>query len=652
MSTGSGGGRRSGGRGGNRGGRPGGQAGDAGNFLVDQKNGITTTNSFGLNYANQWNKVELGGSYFINFSGNNATTDLNRQYITNESNGLQYNELEQTNSNNINHRLNFKLQWKPDSFNTFILRPRISVQENKGSSSFQGQNLRTDELLSTTTNIYSSDLAGVNIAVPVNYRHAFKKRGRSVSLNATPGYNQNEGGSILNSNSTFFVDTLSADELNQIANLDVKGYTFSSNLAYTEPLSSNSQLMLNYGTNFTQSTSDRETFKIDQANETVFEPTLSSNFTSHYFSQSVGVNYRYQQKNWNATAGAAYQYAQLNNEQIFPVADKLHKTFHNILPNLRLQYKFTNKKSLNINYRSLNNAPAIRQLQNVIDNRNPLQITTGNPDLQQNWQNNLTFRYSAVNTDKATSFFSLLSGSAIQNYFVNSTYIASQDTMVAPGIILAEGSQISRPVNINGYFNVRSFNNYSFPVKVIKSNLNLNLGASYTKTPGLVNQQLNFANSYNLGFGFGLSSNISKDFDFSLFSNTSYNNISNTLQSRLNSNYFNQNTRFRMQVMPWKGLVFQTDLNHQYNVGLSQRFNQNYLLWNAAIGYKFLKERRAEIRLNVFDILKQNTSISRNTTETYYQDVQSNVLQRYAMLTFTYNIKYFKEADNKNKSED
>ena len=93
--------------------------------------------------------------------------------------------------------------------------------------------------------------------------------------------------------------------------------------------------------------------------------------------------------------------------------------------------------------------------------------------------------------------------------------------------------------------------------------------------------------------------------------------------------------------MPWKGLVLQTDLNHQYNTGLSESYNQNYILWNAGIGYKFLKDRLAELRLTVFDILEQNTSVSRNTADTYYEDVESAVLQRYFMVTFTYNLKRF-----------
>jgi len=85
-------------------------------------------------------------------------------------------------------------------------------------------------------------------------------------------------------------------------------------------------------------------------------------------------------------------------------------------------------------------------------------------------------------------------------------------------------------------------------------------------------------------------------------------------------------------------------LSHQLNSGLSANFNQNYLLWNAAIAYKFFKDQRADLRLSIYDIMMQNNSIARNVTETYYEDVQTNVLQRYVMLTFAYNLKFFKET--------
>jgi hypothetical protein len=88
-------------------------------------------------------------------------------------------------------------------------------------------------------------------------------------------------------------------------------------------------------------------------------------------------------------------------------------------------------------------------------------------------------------------------------------------------------------------------------------------------------------------------------------------------------------------------LFLQTDITHQTNSGLSSSYNQNYFLWNASVAYKFLPKQAAELRLSVFDILEQNKSITRNTNDLYYEDVQSNVLSQYFMLTFTYNLKHF-----------
>ena len=56
---------------------------------------------------------------------------------------------------------------------------------------------------------------------------------------------------------------------------------------------------------------------------------------------------------------------------------------------------------------------------------------------------------------------------------------------------------------------------------------------------------------------------------------------------------------------------------------------------------KFLKNQNGEIKLSVFDLLKQNRSITRNITESYTEDVQNQVLQQYFMLTFSYRLRNF-----------
>jgi hypothetical protein len=60
-----------------------------------------------------------------------------------------------------------------------------------------------------------------------------------------------------------------------------------------------------------------------------------------------------------------------------------------------------------------------------------------------------------------------------------------------------------------------------------------------------------------------------------------------------------------------------------------------------SIGKKFLANQAGELKLGVFDLLKQNQSVSRNITETYQEDIRNQVLQQYFMLTFTYSLRNF-----------
>jgi hypothetical protein len=89
------------------------------------------------------------------------------------------------------------------------------------------------------------------------------------------------------------------------------------------------------------------------------------------------------------------------------------------------------------------------------------------------------------------------------------------------------------------------------------------------------------------------------------------------------------------------GFVFRTDMTHDYYDGLSEDFDQNYFLWNMSVGKKILKDDRGEISITVFDLLNQNNSLTRNITEVYTEDIQTNVLQQYVMLSFKYDLRHF-----------
>jgi hypothetical protein len=51
-----------------------------------------------------------------------------------------------------------------------------------------------------------------------------------------------------------------------------------------------------------------------------------------------------------------------------------------------------------------------------------------------------------------------------------------------------------------------------------------------------------------------------------------------------------------------------------------------------------LKNKAAEVKLTVFDLLNQNKAITRSIGDNYFEDNRTNVIKRYFLLSFTYNI--------------
>jgi hypothetical protein len=631
----------SGGRGG--GGRGGGMGGGAtNNFMTGQQAGVSKTNAVGFNYSDKWGKkVDVTASYFFNNSSNFTQDSTERNYVLPSQAGQTYNEISNATTNNYNHRFNMRLNYMMDSSNSILFVPSLSFQNNKSNSLVSGQTFLNDTaMLNSSVNNYNSTKTGNNLSSMLLFRHKFKKKGRTFSVMLNGGTNSNDG------NSTLYAPVYSeqsADTINQYATSTSNGWNINSNATYTEPLSKRSFLQVQYGLNYQESKADIRTSNYNYLNQgyTDLDTLLSNKFTTNYLTNKGGLSYRYADSNFNFNVGVDMQNANLDNERILPYNNTLTRSFNNILPNARFQYNFTKKKSLRLYYNTSTTAPSVSQLQDVVNNSNPLQLSTGNPNLVQSYQHRLFLRYSAANTNAGSTFFAMLMGSMQQNYIGNSTIIA-QDSTTINGFNIPAGGQYTRPENMGGYYNLRSFVTYGLPITALKTNLNMNASAGFVRTPGMINLQKNYANNSSAGFGLVLSSNISEKIDFTLSSNSNYNIIRNTLNASSNSEYFNQISRFSLNYIFWKGIVFNTELNHQFYTGLTAGYNQNYLLWNVSLAKKLFKKQQGEIKLTVYDLLDQNKSITPTVTETYTQYVKANVLQRYFMLTFTYNLRFFK----------
>ena len=118
--------------------------------------------------------------------------------------------------------------------------------------------------------------------------------------------------------------------------------------------------------------------------------------------------------------------------------------------------------------------------------------------------------------------------------------------------------------------------------------------------------------------------------------------IANTIFPELDGNYLVQLSSAKATWLPWQNLVLDTNLGLSQYAGLGGEFDQSIVLWNAGVGYKFLKGNAGEVKLMIADILNQNNSISRTVNEFYIEDNETQVLGRYVMLNFTYRLRNFR----------
>ncbi len=633
------GGRKRGGKGG-KGGKKGGGS-SASDFKVSQQGGITTSNAIGLNYSDKWGRnIDITASYFFSHADNETEQSVEQQYYDSESLQELYEEENQRTSTNINHKFNTTVRYTLDKKNSFVFRPKLTWQGNDGRENIIGQTSLNNALLAQLDNSFNADLSALNFNNFLIWKHRFDTRRRTFSAGIKFGYSPKQGSSYL-----FAQDSSDPDAqlMQQHATFDQNKWNASANLQYTEPIGQSSMLMLNYRSSFQQETSEKETYDYNEVGEEydLFNSELSNIFSNDYLTQQAGGGLMYRQGLLMTMVRANVQRADLLNNQTEPYDATTEKTFWNVMPMAMIRYGKKRSNQIMIRYNAKSELPSITKLQNVIDNSNPLQLSVGNPELNQSLTHRLYFKYSKTNTEKSSIFFFMLSGNYTQDYIANSTYLSAKDFPDPIDIEVLEGAQISRPTNVDGYYNLRSFLTYGFPIKLISSNLNIDLAGNYTHSPGLINGEKNWTNTTATGLGFTLSSNLARIIDFKLSSRTSYNISNNTLQEQSNTTYLNQKTHIKFKMILNNGFLFRTDVTHQLYEGLSSKFNSDYLLVNASIGMKLFKNKRGEISLSVFDLMKQNTSLSRNVTESYTEDIQTNTLQQYFMLSFRYDIRRF-----------
>ena len=623
-----------------RGGRGGGGRGDGGS-------GIRETSNFASNYNNEWGEnIKFNGNYSFNNTNNSGRTLLNREYlIGNKSNQFQIQNQENTGTNR-SHQADFRFEYEIDSNNSISFRPNLRYQESSSISFSQNTtSLNKDQPINASIRNNDNTRDNMTVSGDFSYRRKLNNKGRTVSLSVNGSVNSNKGLAYNLSLNEYYKDYLlnRTDTINNENDTQADGNGLTGRLAYTERISTNSRLQANYSLRNTNSYSNRQTFaylaetgQFGELNE-----QLSNEFRNEYLYHSAGLAYLFSVQKIRFDLGLDFQDARSKNFRVFPQESNRVSHFASYLPSASFTYRVSKQKNIQVNYKAATRAPNINQLQDVINNQNTLNVRVGNPELKQESGHQFSMNYKTANRESGGNFSVNVNADFTNDGIVNSTFLANQDTVLGPNLILRQGGRFTKPENIDGFYTLRSNASLGIPLKSLKMNINLSTGVFHTRDVGLLNNEL--TNSYSSGINqrVGINSKISQKIIVSVEYRGNYSSVENSANPDLSYNFYSQNIKNDFTLLFWKGVRTSSTFNYHYSTGLTNDDSQSFILWNASIGKKLFKRQNAEVSLTAYDLFNKNVNFSTNISDQFIEDRESSILNQYFILTFTYNLRKF-----------
>ena len=606
--------------------------------------GIIKSLSTGINYSDVWGgKIKVSGSYFIsNSKPRQESSSLRRSTFT-LGNGLDSiairdNETFSLNQNQ-NHRFNFRFEYQIDSANSLIWIPSLTLQHSENfyqDSSLTNVDATSKYLYITGHSKNTNERNGLNLGNNILFRHKFGKVGRTVTLGWNNTYGTSESTSITESDNRF-LNPGGATTRYIFQNRQTEQETKSNNNvfsgSYTEPLSLNKLLELNYAYTHNKNERDQLTYDYNTGSGKYDSPNLllTNNFDNLFTAHRFGANFRVQEKKYNYQFGLAVQQSTLESESFQAATGKdtvIRGSYVNYFPTANFTYSPARSKNLRIRYNGRTNQPTVSQLQNVRDISDQLNQKEGNPNLEQEFTHSFNAGYNTFNALTFRFFAANINFNTTSNKIVNSI-----DT-------ITRGVQLTRPENVNGFYSVSSFLTLGLPFKSVKmkgSSLNFTNTFSYSNDVSLIYKQKNIGKALSLGQGVSFNYNKEK-LDFAIRANIAYNNIKYSVNTSLNEDYYTQTYAADFSYTFKGNFILSTDFDYYVNTGRADGYNLNVPLWNASVSKQIFKKKNGEIKLTVNDILNQNQSITRTTGDNYIQDSRNMVLRRYFMVSFLFNL--------------
>ncbi len=605
----------------------------------------------GLNYRDKWGqRTEITTSYFLNQAITTTDQQSRRTSILpavrRYGRSLTTDQHNYSQNRQLTHRFNARLDWQLDSMTSLRLAPSLSWQTTdyasrlSSRSTLPGSGLleQPSQLVNTGETNYGLAGNGLNGYNNFLLMRKFRREGRTLSFNLNTVLGDNETKALNQSVNMFYDSTGASPMLNRLNQRNQQtAYNLQNTitLSYTEPISFTQKLELRYAYSTSSNRADR---LVTDRNETTglydrINFPLSNQFSNSFDYHRAGTTYQNQRLRYKFALGLDVQQSQLQLDNRSADTSQ-RRQYVSLLPNVLFNYTFSGNRNLRLQYRTRLNAPSITQLQPVIDNTNPLNVRIGNPQLAPEFYNTMILGYTVSKEQGTKSFSAFASLNQSDNRIATATTISPS------------GVQTTQPVNAGGFWSANGSMSIGRTLQPSNLGLTFSTYVGLSRAVSFINDQQNEAKTASVGQGVRLQSNFSGNLEYGISGNVMYQTAAYSRPDRRSDP--KQNTSFWSQYATadlfWKlpfRFVITSDLTYTATTGRAAGYNQQFALWNVALARQFFKGDTGELRLQVFDVLNQNRSLVRNTTDTYIEDVQSRILRRYLLMSFVYNLRKF-----------
>lgn len=595
------------------------------------RNGIPQNWNGGLHYSNKFDKDKLSLNSGYKFSKVNAsglTTSFSNTFLPDTS--WTTNSRNNTFSSINKHAFNVTTDLMIDSSNSLRWATKFNNNNGISTSQYYSESLNDQsQFINNSTRNSRTNTDKNNVSSNLLWRHKFKKLSRTFSVNTDLNWTESKSNGLLYSLNNYFKNAVldHKDTTDQQNIQDNISNSINTRLAYTEPLSKESFLEINYSIGYYNNKNERitNTKSINGKYENMID-TLSNSFVFNRFTNTPGINYRVNKKKYNYSFGSSVGFSNYVQKNVTE-GTKRNYSYTNFFPQANINYKFKSNANLRFYYNGATNAPSLEQLQPTRVNTDPLNIYIGNPNLKQSFRHNINGGYNMFNVLKEKNIFTNIGLTLTQNAFVQSSTIDSL------------GRRTYQTVNADGVYNFYFSGNYGF--KTDKSRIRLGFGPNFNVNRNIdfVNGVKNISKTINYGVRFYLSKEVDKKYNFYTGPYFSWNHTTATVNKAANAEYWALTWWGTVNIFLPKNFELNTDINWQARQK-DPRFtkNSNYTTWNASIVKRMLKDNKLEIALSMNDILDQNKGYQRsfssyNFTETYYK-----TLRRFWLLSVTWNL--------------